>query len=513
MSPVKREARAANPSLYNRVVSLIASKAFFLITMGLFAFGSVWIAFSGRYPMAFDEAIHLGTIQLYAKQFSPFLSHQPANSYYLGAVTRDPSYLYHYLMSWPWRLITHLTSNFSAQVVSMRLINVILFGAGIILLRRLLKAAKVPPALANLALLLFVLTPLTSQVAAQINYDNLLMPLTMLSLLMTLDVATRLKAQRPFLVQLALLLSLGLLTSLVKYAFLPIFVAIGIYLLWSARLRFKSSGMSTIKQMKGELTKLHLIKTIGLVLVVLVSAGLFFERYGINTIRYETPIPECNQVLSIKQCSSYSAWERNYVFGQTKVGRPDSSVIRFTYSWTKQMGYNLLFALNGSESNFAVGDPLPLPTIAAIGIGVVGSLCCLYFWRQLLHKRAVRFFALIIAVYCAALWLQNYTDYMHLGQLVAVQGRYLLPVLVFIYVNVGFGFQQLLHKLPEIRLGLMTAVLICFMAGGGALTYILHSDPSWYMPSSKVVTINQKTQRILGPIIPGGRNKKSSSYL
>ncbi len=43
----------------------------------------------------------------------------------------------------------------------------------------------------------------------------------------------------------------------------------------------------------------------------LVLAGLNIERYGYNVIKYRTPIPACDSVLSVEACKAYGPWKRN----------------------------------------------------------------------------------------------------------------------------------------------------------------------------------------------------------
>ncbi|MGI0134888.1 MAG: hypothetical protein ACREBW_08030, partial [Candidatus Micrarchaeaceae archaeon] len=83
--------------------------------------------------MAFDENFHFGLIQLHADQWLPFFTHQPANADAYGAIARDPSYLYHFLMSIPYRLIRLITPNTTAQIIALRLINIALFTSGFVL--------------------------------------------------------------------------------------------------------------------------------------------------------------------------------------------------------------------------------------------------------------------------------------------------------------------------------------------------------------------------------------------
>ncbi len=98
-------------------IAFLGSRTFFVITVLLFVVQASWIALSARYPQAFDEQFHLGLIRLYAQHWSPFLAHQPAGADVYGAMFRDPSYLYHYLFSFPYRLIAHFTHDETIQVI------------------------------------------------------------------------------------------------------------------------------------------------------------------------------------------------------------------------------------------------------------------------------------------------------------------------------------------------------------------------------------------------------------
>src|SRR3954469_13979749 len=110
-----------------RLYAAVSSDKFFWGVVILLVVQALWIALSGRYPMAYDEDFHLGVIRLYSHHLSPFWNGHPAGGDAFGAVARDPSYLYHYLMSFPYRLISFITSSQMAQVLVLRFINIGLF--------------------------------------------------------------------------------------------------------------------------------------------------------------------------------------------------------------------------------------------------------------------------------------------------------------------------------------------------------------------------------------------------
>src|SRR6185295_11446348 len=103
--------------------------------------------------------------------------------------------------------------SFMHRVIAMRLINVSLMVAGIFCFRFLLLRFFKSRTLINLALFVFVMTPLVIQLSAQINYDNLLFPLFALGLLLTYRVVESLRKGKLEIWNLSLLLSLLLITA------------------------------------------------------------------------------------------------------------------------------------------------------------------------------------------------------------------------------------------------------------------------------------------------------------
>lgn len=84
--------------------------------------------------MAFDERLPLGIITLYAHHLSPFWQAQPAHADAFGAVFRDPSYLYHWLMSFPYRFVSIFTDNHTTIVFMVAGLKCSLIWGGISLI-------------------------------------------------------------------------------------------------------------------------------------------------------------------------------------------------------------------------------------------------------------------------------------------------------------------------------------------------------------------------------------------
>lgn len=493
-------------SLTRRLTAMLGSVAFFRVIVALLALQAGWIALSGRYPMAFDEDFHLGIIRLYAHHPWPFWSGQPANADMFGAVARDPSYLYQYLMSFPYRLTSLFTHDQTIQVLVLRFIDIGLFAGALVLYRRLMLKVGASKALAHACLLVFVLIPIVPLLAAQINYDNLLLPMVAIALLLTVRFETALaKHKRLEAKTVAQLLVTCLLASLVKYAFLPIFVAIlgfVVVRLWQYR-RSVAGGWrhSLVASWRG----LGKWPRLGLAVSLVLVSGLFVERYGVNLARYHTPVPDCSQVLAIKQCSAYGPWIRDYNY---KIANFEGSrsPLTFTADWSYGMWLRLFFAVDGPGTDFQTRGPLLVPGLGAIGLAMVGGLAVLAAAPKLLKRYqapVLWLFVAVSAIYTFILWLDEYRDFLGTGQAVAINGRYLLPVLLPVLLVAAVAVAEFAKGKQAVKLGVASAVVLCFAWGGGALTYILRSNDAWYWPSPVVRTANHAAQRTLGPVTPG----------
>ncbi len=488
-----------------RVVKLVASPGFFRLIVGVLVLQAAWIALSGRYPMAFDEDFHLGIIRLYAHHLSPFWSSQPPGADVYGAVARDPSYLYQYLMSFPYRLVSALTHDQTIQVLVLRGLNIALLAGSLPLYRRLLLKTGASRALVHTCLALLVLIPIVPFLAAQINYDNLLLPLTALVLLVAVNFAQELRQYKRINTErLIWLMVLCLLGSLVKYAFLPIALATFAYLAICLRQTYAKQHKFWLSLGFG--LTLMTRRTRGLLLILLViSLGMFAQRYGVNLVRYHTPVPACSKVLSVKQCSAYGPWIRDYNFAINKVDEEHSPFV-FTADWLNGMWLRLFFAVGGPNTDFETRGPLPVPAIGAIVFAGLGVVVSIGWGRRVLRRydrSVLGLFGLVSAFYIAVLWLDEYQAYVRTGQPVAINGRYLLPVILLLFVFVGLACNEALRKRRNIAIGVATLAIFCLLWGGGVMTFILRSNDAWYWPNHTVQTVNYDLQHALGPLTPG----------
>lgn len=482
---------------------------FFYGTLFLFFVSAGWIALSGKYSMAFDESTHLGIIRIYATRLLPFWSQAPQNSHMFGAIARDPSYLYHYLLSFLYRFIALFVHSQTKQVILLRFINIAMFGLGLAVFRQVLLNAKMPKRVVHVVLGLFVLTPVVPFLAAQINYDNMLFLVAACTVVQAQLLLNELDRKKLNVNRLVILVSLCLLGSLVKYAFLPISMAIagfvGYKLIQRQRTAPKRLRLTT--ELRTFISRSSRLKLFGVAALLIISFGLFGERYGYNLYRYKTPNPECNQVLSINDCKVYEPWERNYRLriakeqGDAPVMAKDP--LHYGAYWAKWISNQLFYTLNVS-SGFVTGQPLTVTRFVSVTVVCLGVVLSLFKQRELRKKYMLDMLLVCTIFYIAILFLQNYTDFLHLGSPVAIQGRYLVPVLIIFYSILGLSYFEFLRasSLTQALL-VVTATTFLLTQGGGAGIYILRSDQSWYWQNRTVIRANNLARDVLHNVAIG----------
>lgn len=497
------------PKLLARFLNYLRSYKFFRLVMVVFLFESIWIAVSAAYPQAFDENFHFGLIKVYSHYWLPFLTHQPPHADAYGAVAVNPSYFYHYLMSFPYRFIELFTTNQTTQVILLRLLNVGMFAWAIVLFRKILLRVGSSNALTNLILMLFVLIPIVPQLAGQISYDNLMIPLVALSILLAFKLTDQIRSKSVSIYDLALFLGLCLIASIVKYAFLPIFAGLAIFLL-VVGIRVNRHRLKDIfSQLASSWRKQAILKKTIIVIAVLIPLGLFSQRYAVNLVEYHSINPSCRKVLTLKQCMAYSPWAYNYknhvkvVAAGTTTGIIKTVI--YPFQWLYWMWYRLFFAVNGPKSHFANYPPLPLPSAAALLLIVAGAYALVKWWRKIFNGNLYLILILIVsAVYTVALIGKGYSTYRYTAVPENMNGRYLLPILILAAAIFGQALSYTLRKTQGRKVVLAMIALLFFLEGGGIVTFIARSDPSWDIDNKTVVKVNNAARKVIKKVVVRG---------
>lgn len=493
--------------LSSRLRALLSSPKFFWLVLALFVFGAMFLAITSIYPMAFDEDFHLGMIQLYSAVWNPFAIMQTPDAAAYGSVATDPSYLFHYLMSFPYRLLDFLGASLETTVTMLRLLNVALFAVSIVIFRRVLLRAGLSPLITHSALAFALLIPVSSMLAAQLNYDNMIMLVAAVSLLLTLRIRESLLAGKLALVPLGWLAILQLLASITKYAYLPIAVGLVLYLaiMLVRHTRARTIWRDGWRALGSESPALQ----VALVTLLVGSVLLFAQRYVGNLATYQDIVPDCGAVLTVDECNQYSVWRRDTALHRALT--PESTAQLKTLpeyvvtDWLWGMQERLFFTVSGPTLGHQTRSGLPVLRAVMVGVAVLGLIMFMVFARSLLGRYPVLWlFISVLVVYVGMLIAQQYGMYRYTGAPVAINGRYLLPVLPLFGALAALGFAELLRRMRATIAAplLLTAVLLgCTLQGGGAVTYIVQSSLDWFR-AGWARDVTSAVRDALAPMLP-----------
>ncbi len=488
------------------IYSFLQSNKFFYISLGLFILGVTWIAIASIYPMAFDEEFHYGLIKIYATSWLPYGIEHTADMAQYGSATADASYLFHYLMSFPYRLLDFLGLPNDVIIVLLRLINIGLIASAIVIFRRTLLENSIGKATSNLAITFFMFIPALSMLTAQINYDSLLLLIVALSILLTLRVTRSVLAKKGFpTTGLLIVIILQLYGMSTKYAYLPIAAAIALWLVLLVAIGKQKLQLSLTKQVKNLCTGVKKITLrTKLFIAIFGVLGIFFvAHYGVNYVTYGAAIPPCEKVFDTQACKAYGPWNRNQEYVATKNPNfiPKPLPVYIVEDWLPGMSRRLSFSLAGKTNGFLTKPPLPVLHFGFIALTVLGVACLLY--RLVFDRKNVPpimwLTLLVTLLYCGALLKQLYGDYVITSVPVAINGRYLLLILPLVAGVLMHSIAHVASKKiprPALSIGATLTVVLFLVSGAGSNSYIIRSDPHWLWPG-----FGQSSQKVLQPIV------------
>lgn len=465
------------------VAAFVGSRRFFVFIFAVFALQALWVAWSGLYSMAYDEFFHLAAIQEYAKHWLPIATESTAHPE-LGAFSRDPSFLYHYLMSFPYRVIVHMWHSFAAQIIVLRLLNVAMFMGGMVFFWRALCRAGLSLRASNSVMVFFSLLPTSVLLAAQLNYDNMVALASGAALYLATDTVLRLRKKDTLSIpKILVLLSVLFAGSVVKYAFLPIAAVVGLVLIIEFFLTFHRQTLDwSLLRSQFAKTNRWLLVVTGIAL--LAAAGVFAERIGLNIVRYHTPVPDCAQVISYDQCLSHDAYERNENYKNLQLSKRLSTREKLTYPgrWYQQVIRESLFVVGPKQIGYPTGAPLPAANIATNIIVPMMLVVVLWGLPWLLRSPVWRLWLATFVLYTGTLFVRNYSEFLSLGVPVAIHGRYILPVIILL---AGLSTAVVRHRLLSRRryvYGAIALLGVLLALGGGWLPWVLRSADAWMWP-------------------------------
>jgi hypothetical protein len=239
-----------------------------------------------------------------------------------------------------------------------------------------------------------------------------------------------------------------------------------------------------------------------LVAFVLVSFGLFSERYVANIVTYHNPIPACDAVISQDECEQYGPYGRDHVYAQEKPADFHANIFVYIGDWFYGMWYRLFFAIS---YDYATSPPLLVISCLSIVLAALLLLGTIMRFRTIFAGQPLRQLLLwIVLGYILVLFVDGFSAYRKTAQPVAINGRYLIPVLLFIFAIGGLAWSQILAARSTAKTVIATVVIAVFLLqGGGTMTFIIRSGDTWMWNNGTVRAANRVVRSAVWPFIIG----------
>jgi len=417
----------------------------------------IFLAFSGYMALNLkqgiipDEPAHFAFSKHFASTWG--LPPDTAETFGLGIYIEQHPFLYYWINGRVINLIDLIQpgANEWQILTTLRILNV-LFALGTVLFCFLLSNEVIKhPWWQLFPVFLLTNTLMFVFLAAGVNYDNLANMLTMAGLYFFVRVFTR----KEFLHNSTIWMIFIALGTLVKYTILPLALAMGVaWLIYG----FVHREHIFPLHFSGAKTLLTLI-----VLFALFAAN--FLIYGVNLIRYEGLLPECEEILLESQCEISPLVQRYHeraikpkmtVRESIEKGYPNPFIYAVN-TWVHNMLLRT-FGMIGHQSYF------PLELVRYYKILFYGAALMSLF---LLKRSSSLTYSLIgISIFYALVLLYtNYNSELEYGFIhIGFQGRYIFPVIGPIFIL----FTMIAKNIPVriLRVLFVVFTLVLFIIGG-----------------------------------------------
>ncbi|WP_158068849.1 DUF2142 domain-containing protein [Cellulosimicrobium sp. CUA-896] len=464
---------------------MLGGRIFLGAVITAFVVQAGWLALVARTSI-YDEDYHLAAVDAFAGDLTPFLDQRPDVGP-VGDVERYPSYLYHYLLSFPWRA----TSGWQPddRMVLLRLFSVAMVAAGLVLWHRVVRSMTGSAPVAGVTVMLVSMSPLLVTIAAVVNYDNLLF----LLVAAFSAVAVRLWGEPRELRGWLALLALASVTALTKYSALP-FLAVVVVLLVVRAVR-SADRWSRVRATWTDLL---------LVAAALVGLALAVERYVVNLVRFGTPFPDCGAVQPLETCMSWGPWGRNYEADAGFDDLPLTAGTAGVYAarvWAPRVLWlwNAV-GVDGGAETFTSNGPAVAGLISLVTV-VAGAALLVLLAPLVLRVSGAAPLLLGTAAFVAALFWTNLHDYLAMGQPIGVHARYLLTFLPIVVGPLVAVLAEVLRPASGWRELLVVLALAVGTQGAGASAFMVVSSAEWWRPVPALVAIQEDLSGLLRHIV------------
>lgn len=366
-----------------------------------------------------------------------------------GVYIKDHNFLFYWIEARLLNLFQLVSRNdeTTALNIFLRITNVIFSTCTLYVTSLISKKLIKNPLINIIPVLLLANTLMYFILSAGVNYDNLANLLAALSVLFLIK---SIQKEDWFISSLWLVLTLtmGVLT---KYALLPLaLISVAVWFYFTLKEKLFNEPHRINK------------RTVFPIILLIITLPLATELYIGNIFQYKSITPSCNDLFEEEQCAISPFRKRLEDIGlpekltyNTAMEKGYPSIFKYLPTWMKLIAVRT-FGILGHKNYFQ-------PKISKIILLVI---LLIYLLGILSLKKPSRtFFSLLIITifYLAVLFFQNYDIELIYGfKHVALQGRYIFPVIVPIYVSIGILLQSFKFKTLRVVLSCLICGLIVY---------------------------------------------------
>lgn len=471
--------------LNSKTARLASSRFLTYFLLVFFVLQSGWVAFNYTFS-PIDEEFHFGIIQVYTDHNWPVIYDQPHSYDTYRDFSGEGSKLFHFLLSYPMRVFELISSDPILHVRILRLINIFFATLGLYLFTRVFSRLKVSRSVNNIMLAIVTTAPVTVWTASAINYENLLILLTALFLYVTVSAVRSVEFS---FYDFAKVLMVGALASLVKFTFIPIFLLGTLWLVIS-----KHNTPVDKKFFKPAVEGKHKkwLLTLGVFAALVVTLFMFTQTYGVNTVQYGTPRPDCRATLGLERCLSNGVIQFNEDQLASKHERDPMSIGEYFFNWVSNM-----FFMSSSITK----PPMPVYYTFFVALNILLILLSLVYVRGSRISTELKIITVIALLFLCVVFANNLSLYYEYHAMRALTWRYILiiwPILLVFMLQVIHN-SKISKWSPSFILAVVA--IFAYTQGGGAMSHLMLLDEGWYWEGGVLKGVGLQLQDLFDPYI------------
>ena len=502
-------------NFFKKIKGFLNSKRFFYVIVVFYLLQSLFFAFviKPSEPLVNEYGVnvrgegvvsdgnrHIAAIYTFAKK--PFFSapgdiKMNSDQLWMGDLERFPSYFYYYALSIPVRFALFFNLSDSVIVLIIRIIGIIFGLVCLITLRKISKTLINNEAVANFSTLAIVSTGVFIYMSPAENYDIFSLMFFWLFILYSLEFIKTKDIRNLY--YMSVFFFIG---GIAKYTYIPFMSLLGLVAIVMVYIKNnKKIKLNSIKKRIINFAKNRRLKFVLMSIIFIISFGLFFDRVGVNLIKYGSISPKCQIIHSHDECMAFGVYYRNFTTKQDIENNNNSDfkfdlaeylkiwIDRYYSSTLKYYGHKDYEELKENEY-------YELYFIALI---MLVMTIWLAFKKKGVFKKDTRIFIILsVLVLVIAQVLFNMRTYLNFeGMLFAHQGRYLLSAYGLLYIImalIGYEFYKNIgNKFSKIFVSSVVIVVVYLIVNLSAIPMFLKyaNTPDWYTNISKEYIFKQ----------------------